>query len=78
LTKLVKDKNTTRFLYAPTHIISRTVTRKLSIGGLYVCAVGLDSENWLKNPLIYSVSYFNLVGLVLSLGGRAHQIPSWR
>jgi len=38
---------------------TRTVAKKSSIGGFYVCAGGLTCEND-KTPLIYSVSYFNL------------------
>jgi len=40
--------------------LSRTVARKSSIGGLYVCAGALDILKIDKTPLIYSVSYFNL------------------
>ena len=46
---------------------SRTVARKSSIGGLYVCAVGAFHSsrgawhsNFTKIPLIYGVSYLNL------------------
>jgi len=37
--------------------------QKYSIEGFYVCTSGLDIENLMKTPLIYSVSYFNLEGL---------------
>jgi len=30
---------------------------------------GLDTENLIKTPVIYSVSYFNLGGLALLFGG---------
>jgi len=40
-------------------ILSRTVTRKSLIRGLYVCAAGLDILKIDKIPSIYSVSYFN-------------------
>ena len=43
----------------------RTVARKSSIGGLNVCEGGLNA----KTLLIYSVTYFNLGGLELCLGG---------
>ena len=55
--------------YHKTHVIgmrhsrSRTVVGKSSIGRLYVCAGGLDIPNLTKIPLIYNVSYFNLVRL---------------
>jgi len=45
-----------------------TVARKSSIGGLYVCAGGLDIEKLIKTSLIYSASYFDLGGLVRCLG----------
>ena len=56
---------------------SRTVAMKSSLGGLYVrvgglcvCAGGgLDIEKLIKPPIIYGVSYFNLEGLLLCLGG---------
>jgi len=47
----------------------RTSARKSSIGGIYVCARGLDIEDLIKKlPLIHSFSYFNLVGLVALFG----------
>jgi len=56
--------------------VHRSVARKLSIGGLYVWAGGLNVRAWeawhsnlTKNPLIFRVSYFNLWGLELCLGG---------
>ena len=49
----------------------RTVARKCSLGGLYVCAGRLDIENLLKSPLIYCVSYLNLGALGLFLEGRS-------
>jgi len=48
---------------------TRTVARKYSVGGLYVCAGGLDILIFDKTSLIYSVSYFNLGGLELCLEG---------
>jgi len=44
---------------------SRTVARKSSIGGFYICASELDIVKIDKMSLIYSVSYFNLGGLEL-------------
>jgi len=44
--------------------ISRNVARKSSIGG-FTFVQGLDIENLMKTPLIYSIPYFNLGGLVL-------------
>jgi len=49
-------------------VLCRTFARKSSIEGFYVCG-GLDIGNLIKTPLIYSVSYFNLEGLVLVWGG---------
>ena len=46
----------------------RTVVRKTSIGGIYVCVGGLNIEKLLKTPLTYRISYFNLGGLVFCLG----------
>jgi len=43
--------------------------QKVFTRGLYVCAGRLDIENFLKSPLIYSVSYFNFGALVLCLEG---------
>jgi len=34
----------------------------LSIGGLYICAVGLDILKFEQTSLLYSASYFNLGG----------------
>jgi len=34
------------------------------VWGLYVFAGGLDIGNFIKTPIIYSVSYFGLGGLV--------------
>jgi len=34
----------------------RTVARKFSIGGIYVCSWGLDILNLIKTPPIYSAS----------------------
>ena len=56
----------------------RTVARKCSLGGLYVCPGRLDIENLLKSPLIYSVSYFNLGILVLFLEGKPTKATPWR
>jgi len=63
---------------------TRTVARKSSIGGLYVCArdftfvqEGLTSKVD-KIPLIYSVSYFNLGGFELCLGELSEPKPPWR
>jgi len=64
-------------------VLARTVARKSSIRGLYVCAGvlyvhagGLDvcvgwacHSNLTKIPLIYNVSYFNLGGLCGLFGG---------
>ena len=50
------------------HSTYRTVARKSSIGGLCVCAKGLDIEKLIKTPLMYSVSCFSLGGSVLCLG----------
>jgi len=44
-------------------LITRTVARKFSIGGLCSSAGGLDITKLTKTPLIYSVSRFNLGGL---------------
>ena len=38
------------------------------MGGLCVCARGLDIEKLIKLTMIYSVSYFDLGGLVRCLG----------
>jgi len=38
----------------------------------------LDIEKLIKPPMIYSVSYFHLGGLVLCLGGISPPIPPWR
>jgi len=38
-------------------------------GGLYVSVGGLYIENFIKSPLIYSVSYFDLGGLGTLFGG---------
>jgi len=38
-------------------------------GGLWVCAGGLGTLKLTKSQLIYNVSWFNLGGLELSLGG---------
>jgi len=51
----------------------RTVVRKCSLEGLYVCAGRLDILNILKSPLICTVSYLNLGALGLCLEGRSHQ-----
>jgi len=49
--------------------IVRTVSRKTSIGGLYVCAEVLDILKIDKTTLIYSASYFNVGRLVALFGG---------
>jgi len=36
---------------------------------------GLDIENFIKSPMVYSVSYFDLGGLVLCLGGLSPPKP---
>jgi len=46
--------NLSRFL-----AMFRTVDRKFSIGGLCVCARGLEVLKMTKTPLIYSASCFN-------------------
>jgi len=58
------------------HVGIRTVARKLSLGGLYVCVGcftfvpgGLDIENLIKSPMIHSVPYFDLRGLGTLFGG---------
>jgi len=43
--------------------INRTVARKFSIGGLCICAGGLDIIKLTKIPHIYSGSRFHLGGL---------------
>jgi len=57
---------------------NRTVTRKSSIGALYICAVGLDVLKFEQTSLRYSDSYFNLGGLELCFGGakRTKSTPS--
>jgi len=52
----------------PPYNLHKTVARKSSLGGLYVCAGGLDIENLKKYPMIHSVSYFDFGDLVLCLG----------
>jgi len=58
-----------RCFEALTHLQCRNVARKSSIGGFYVRAGGVWHSNLTKNPVIYSVSYFNLVGLEALFGG---------
>ena len=55
----------------------RTVARKSSLWGHYVCAGRLDIEHLLKYPLIYSVSYFNFGGFGFAWrgGGPPKSIP---
>jgi len=53
---------------------NRTVARKSSIGG-FTFVEGLEIIIFDKSPLIYSVSYFNLVCLESFLGRKAHQSP---
>jgi len=48
---------------------NRTVTRKSSIEGLYICEVALDILKSEQISLFYSDSYFNLGGLELCFGG---------
>jgi len=48
---------------------NRTVARKSSVGGLYICTVGLDILKFEQTPLFYSASYFNVRSLELCLGG---------
>jgi len=48
---------------------TRTVARKFSIGGLCVCAGGIEIIKLTKTPLIYSVSRFNLGALGALFGG---------
>ena len=55
-----------------------TVVRESSIGGIYVCAAGLDILKIDKTEMVYSVPYFNLWDLELCLGDSAHQSPPWR
>ena len=57
----------------------RTVARKSSIRGLYVCAGVAWCSNLTKIPLIYNVSFFNL-GELGALFGEAKptKAPSWR
>jgi len=44
-------------------------TKPSSIGGLYVCAVGLDIIKFEQTSLFYSAFYFNWGGLKLCFGG---------
>jgi len=48
--------------------------QKSSVGWLYICAGTLGVLNFIKT-LIYSVSYYNLGGLELCLGGLNPQPP---
>jgi len=63
----------------------RTVATKSSLGGalcscggLCVCAGGLDMKSWqnLQWFIVFHISIWG--GLVLCLGGWAHQSPPWR
>jgi len=67
--QLLGGKNRYAFVRAVMINPPRTVARKCSLRGLYVCAGRLDIENFLKSPLIYSFSYFNFGALVLCLEG---------
>ena len=53
--------------------LPRTVTRKCSLRGLYVCVGRLDIENLLKSPLIYSIPWFSLGSWGFACRGEAHQ-----
>jgi len=59
---------------------NRTVTRKSSIVGLCICAVGLDILKFEQTSLFYSSSYFNLGrGLQLCFGkAKPTKAPPWR
>ena len=65
------EKNRYTFVWAIMINLPRTVARKCSVGGLYVCARRLDIENLLKSPLIHGVWYINLGTLGLCLEGRS-------
>jgi len=55
------------------------VARKFSIGGLCVCAGGLDIPKLTKTQLIYSVSRFNLGELGVLFGEvRPTKASPWR
>jgi len=71
--QLLGGQNRYAFVWAIMINTPRTVARKCSLWGLYVCAVRLDIENFLKPPVICSVWYFNLGALELCLEGEAHQ-----
>jgi len=43
--------------------VPTTVATMSSQGGLYVCVRGLDIENFIKSPLIYSVSFVDFGGI---------------
>jgi len=59
----------------------RTVARKSSVGGFtfgrggFTFVQGDLTIKFAKNSTIYNVSYFNLGGLELCLGGKVHQSP---
>jgi len=66
-------------------LLHRTVARKSSKRGLYICAEGIDvcagrawHQNLTKIPLIYNISYFKLGGLELRLGRISAPNPPWR
>jgi len=49
--------------------LTRTVARKSSVGGLYICARGLSILKFDETTLVFSVSYINLEGLGALFGG---------
>ena len=56
---------------------ARMVARKFSIGGLWVCARGLDIKKLTKTQLIHSVSCFNLGIWSFVYGSLAPKSPPW-
>jgi len=56
----------------------RTITRKSSIEGLYVCAGGLTFCKLTKTPLIYSISYSNLGSWSFVWGAKPTKPPRRR
>ena len=54
---------------------NKTVTRKYSIGGLYICAVGLDILKFEQTLLFYSALYFNWGSWNFVLEGLSPQKP---
>jgi len=49
------------------------------MGGLSICAVGLDILKFEQTSLFYSASYFNLGGLEFCFGGaKPTKAPPWQ